>query len=363
MKKLAFLAVLLLALLPPAAGANGIGTIFVLSPDAGGTATIFERVTHSPVGTANVGENPHGVAFSPDTMKAYVASTGAGHLAVIDRELYETVDRIQVTGAPLHATVSPTGQRVYVTDQATPALISLSVVRSGDRQQFTLDAPGHGVAVSPDDRRVYVTVPGTDTMPSIDPATGQVAARIAVGSGATHVAFSPDAGWLYVLRPAAGSIEVIDPRTDRITTSIAVGAGAGDLAFAPDGRSAYVAGEGPNQITVIDSAAHRVTNRIGLPGGATATGVAADEQFLYLAVPAENKLYVLQRTSLQVVREIQVSGARTVATVPDPFILRVIPRELPNTGSGQPADGWQWGYAAAIALLGAALVARRALSS
>lgn len=354
----AWLALVLVVLLPAALSANGVGTIFVLSP-GNGTVTIFERVTHSVVATVNVGESPHSVGYSPDTFTAYVVSSGPAHLAVVDRDLYEAVARIPTGGSPLHVAVSPTGQRLYVTDSSQSALLIIDPV-GGERAQRPLPSPGHGVAVAPDDRRVYVTQPDSETMTSLDPSTGEVN-QVSVGRGASHVAFSPDGGWLYVLRPDTGSLEVVDPRNDRVTASIPTGPGASDLAFTPDARQALVVGAGPEQITVIDAINHRVVARTGLPVAAPATGVALDDAFAYVAVPSANRVWILERTAWRPARELNVDGAVTVSTVPDPFILRIIPRELPHTGSG-PGGLWLFPIGTLLVALAVGLVrVRKAL--
>lgn len=327
---------LLLTLLPTTALSNGIGTIFVLSPEAG-RVTVFERTSHTVVATLDVGESPHGVAFSPDTFTAFVASA-AGHLAQVDRDRYEVAARLATPGAPAHVAVAPTGQRVYFTDSSASTLSIIELVGQAARRQINLAGPGHGLAVSADDRRIYVAVPESGTMPAVDPSNGQIASQIPVGTGARHLSFSPDGGWLYVLRPEAGSVEVVDPRNDTVVTSIPVGPGTTDLAFSPDGRQALVSGESPNQLTVIDVTAHRLATRHALPVPDTASGVAVDDGFGYLAVPTQNRVYVLEKTGWSVVRQMNVERPDSIATVPDPFILRVIPRELPATGGGNTLD-------------------------
>jgi DNA-binding beta-propeller fold protein YncE len=343
-------------LVPTPVSANGIGTIFVTSP-AAGRVTIFERTSHTVVATLDVGEGARGVGFSPDTFTVFVAASSAGHLAQIDRDRYEVVARIPTGGSPNFVVVAPTGERVYFTDRASATLNVLEVVGQARKREISLPGPGEAVAVSADDRRVYVAVPDSPTMPAIDPSSAEVT-QVAVGPGATRLALSPDGGWLFVLRPNAGSVEIVDPRNDSVVNSVPIGPGATDIAFTPDGRQVLVSGAAPNQLTVLDVAGQRLATRSALPTPDAATGVGADDGYAYLSVAAQNRVYVLDKTSWSVVRQVNVEDATTISIVPDPFILRAVPRELPNTGAGGAAPWWPVaaGIAAAALLLTARLV-------
>ena len=116
-----------------------------------------------------------------------------------------------------------------------------------------------------------------------------------------------------------------------------MGPGVTDLAVNPDSRQVLVSGGAPNQLTTIDVGPHRLGPRYSIPTDAQATGVAADTDALYLTTPSEDHLWVLDRAGV-VKRSITVAGAASVLTVPQPFTIRVIPKELPNTGAG-PFDG------------------------
>jgi DNA-binding beta-propeller fold protein YncE len=185
------------------------------------------------------GEQPDGVAVSPDGKNVYVTN-----------ENEETVS--QYTVDPLTGTLS----------EKTPASIALT-------PGGTADENPRGIVVSPNGTSVYVaTLGGAVPQFTVDPVTGTLSEKTPVsaphggiGTGIDGgIAVSPDGKSVYVTEEQIGGGGVlqytVDPLSGLLSLKTPLSVAAGNepegIAVSPDGTSAYVAnfgfanGEGGN---------------------------------------------------------------------------------------------------------------------
>ena len=265
-----------------------VGT--VLSPaGTDGDTALFEipagaQVTMSlnPVGVTHYGAVraisatpgvPGGaLAVSADGVKAYVASSSDGGVAVIDTVIEAVTTTIPIPGNDIESdvldvAVSPDGTRVYAFSRnfgASPQNSSVSVIDTRPASPAynqvisTIDvgAPDYAyakrLAVSPDGARVYVLVldsVGDGTVSVIDTTTNTVVGSpITVGNAPRNMVVSRDGARVYVTNTGDGNVSVIDT-----TTNTAVGApiSVGGIPYAatisPDGARLYVIASENNQ--------------------------------------------------------------------------------------------------------------------
>lgn len=146
---------------------------------------VFDGQVRTVVDSVDVGDEPQGIAFSPDGLKAYVTNVDDDTVSVVNTttRLEEAV--IEVGGSPQFVAVTPDGLFAYVTnnDDDTVTVIDLSANLPLGEPIPVGEGP-MGVAVSPDGTRAYVANFGAsdtddgdengDTLSIIDTATNTV---------------------------------------------------------------------------------------------------------------------------------------------------------------------------------------------
>lgn len=87
---------------------------------------------------------PHGIAFAPDSDNLFVALEGRAELHQYNAADNTLLASLALSGSPRHLTVSPNGERVYVSNFITPPLDGESTlnvdVLSGGGEVFVVDA-------------------------------------------------------------------------------------------------------------------------------------------------------------------------------------------------------------------------------
>ncbi|MYT21227.1 beta-propeller fold lactonase family protein, partial [Streptomyces sp. SID7760] len=225
-----------------------------------------------------VGDNPVGVAVSPDGTRAYVTNTISNNMTVItaDEVPPSVIATVHVGTRPQDVAIAPNGTRAYVANllDGTVAVVDtttdtlLTAVPVGQLPQ--------GVATSPDGARVYVTNFGDGTVSVIDTATDTVRFTVPIGNDTSpaDVAVSRDGTRAYVANFSTDNVSVIDTTANppAVIATVPVGEEPLGVALAPDGAHAYVTGSMDNSVSVIDTATRTVTRTIG--GFAIPLGVA-----------------------------------------------------------------------------------------
>ncbi|MFB7783819.1 beta-propeller fold lactonase family protein [Streptomyces vinaceus] len=240
-----------------------------------------------------VGDNPVGVAVSPDGTRAYVTNTISNNMTVITADAIppSVVATVHVGTRPQDVAIARGGTRAYVANLLDG---TVAVVDTTDNTLLTTVPVGQlpqGVAASPDGTRVYVTNFGDGTLSVIDTANNTVLSTVPLGNGTSpaDVAVSRDGSRAYVANFSSDNVSVIDTAANppAVIATVPVGEEPLGVALTPDGSRAYVTSSMGNTVSVIDTATRTVTDTIGgfnIPlGVATATrGVAGTPTALTL---------------------------------------------------------------------------------
>lgn len=298
------------------------------------TVTAIDTASRAVLETIPVGDNPSGIAITPDGGLAYVANSGSGTVSVIDTTVNEVVATIEVGVSPQDIVITPDGALLYVTH---PDLHALSVIETaGNTVAATIPIAGspRAIAMAPDGALAYVgyvsQAPYGDFVSAIAVATQTVTATVAFPRwflpGLQSVAISPDGAFVYVTTYLFQSVYIVDTSSHAIvgflgrevggsgsvgyrgTSAVTLdgaslfvpnyyrpaveifNAASGGLphiipttsrpemvAMTPDGAFAYVTGspDGPStggDVTVIDIVARTVVGQI--PVGSTPQAIA-----------------------------------------------------------------------------------------
>jgi YVTN family beta-propeller protein len=232
------------------------------------------------------------IALSPDGSRAYVTEPSDNRLAVLDAHTGEQLATVAVGDDPSGLALSPDGTQLWVVNTALSLEASGSVTVIATATDSVLGTVPVGpdpidLAFSPNGRWAYVTNNGVispGTVNVIDTSTLAVIGTIGPlappspaswGWNPTSVAVTPDGRQLWVsevdnLEDSSTSTDfvyVFDATFGGQEARIPVGAGPYFMVLSRDGREAYVADKLSCDVLEIDTATFRVVATVRWPSG------------------------------------------------------------------------------------------------
>lgn len=236
-------------------------------PGSGATNTageldVIDSATNTITAQIPVGDDPTGVAVSPDGATIYVADFGSAAVSVVSAASDTVIDTIPVDNEPQALSVSPLGTLLYVTEFSTNSVTVIDTIDNAVEATIPVDFSPSAVTFSADSSTAYVANSMGGDVSVINVADFDVTDTIDIDvtSGADALALSPDGGTLYVANQYDQTVSVVDTSTDTVASTITVASQPYSLALTPDGSTLYVAGSGG--VDVIDTAAQAVTGSV-----------------------------------------------------------------------------------------------------
>ena len=92
-----------------------------------GVSVLLTTNTRSVTATVTVGDNPFGVAVSPDGGHAYIANSGSGLVSVIDTGNNTVTNAIPVGDNPNGVAISPDGGHAYITNSSSDSVSVIDI--------------------------------------------------------------------------------------------------------------------------------------------------------------------------------------------------------------------------------------------
>jgi DNA-binding beta-propeller fold protein YncE len=268
------LAVALLGLAMPIAGAQATGLVLVVN-SAGASLSVVDMATDREVRRIPVLREPHHVALSPDGRDLLVGDTVGNEMLFLDPltfaikrrmpvadpyqlgfspdkrmltvtglarnqvDIYDAatmklLKRFPAATMPSHLAYSPDSSVVYVSLQGTGKLIAFDLRRMAVLWEQPCGRAPAGVMWQ--NGKVLVANMGEDNVAVVDPVDGHVERRIRTGRGAHQLFRSPDGKLIYVNNRIDGSTVALDAATLAEVRSYKVPGGPDDIDFAPDGK-------------------------------------------------------------------------------------------------------------------------------
>jgi len=235
--------------------------------------SVIDTATNKVTATVPVGISPLGVAVAPNGKKVYVANYRNGTVSVIDTAINKVTATVPVGRSPYGVAVNKAGTKVYVANCFPDNNVSV-IDTATNKVKATVKGVRSpiGIAVSPDGSKVYVTTGlKSGTVYVIDTSTNKVETKLGVKPYPLGVAVSPDGSKLYVTSVVeypsdwgGGAFSVIDTATYNAIAIMEVGDTPDAVAVTPDGTKIYVTNEFSDTVSIIDAATNTVTATVNV---------------------------------------------------------------------------------------------------
>ncbi len=181
--------------------------MLVVSPDAATAWTtdlasrtvtrISLRGAGAPL-SVTVGEEPEGIALTPDGKTLWVSARGSDEAFALDPETMTVRAKLQTGRFPLRLAIRPQGDVAVTSNLADGALSVIDLATARVVRTIAVSSPEEAqdrfqvtILWSDDGQRIYVAETGSDTVAEIDYASGTVLRRLATGRGGDGMAILP----------------------------------------------------------------------------------------------------------------------------------------------------------------------------
>ncbi|MCI0619952.1 peptidoglycan DD-metalloendopeptidase family protein [Candidatus Wolfebacteria bacterium] len=278
-------------------------TLAYISNRSEDTVSVIDTETNTVIKTIVVGDEPIGVAISPDNRSVYVANFHENTLSVIDTTTNTALDTLPAGSAPIGIAVHPSNGRAYITNLLSNRVSVLDLNTGSIITTIAVQPRPVGIAMRPNGNQVYITNEFTDLLTVIDTATNTITTTIPVGPSPYWIAIHPDGNTAYVPSAAGGGLSVVNLTNNTVIQTVP-GGGTTGVAVAPLGDRVY-ATDFSGFVRVVDTQTLQVVDTI--PVGAGPLGVDTD--------PSGNLLYVANQNSNNV-SIIDTITSSVTATIP-----------------------------------------------
>lgn len=291
------------------------------------TVSVIDTVTNTVVSTVvKVGSGLHdagpelrGVAAFPGG-NVYVTNPSDDSVSVIDTATQAVLANVTAGNQPFGVAVTPDGSQVYVGlvgDQAVAVLDTANNYQVGTILE--LSHPPSGLAAAPDGSQVWVAAGSeiSQIWPGTKPVLGPAIQGIGIGQ-ATGLAVSAFSTMLWVADSVNGAVWAIDAATRELSAIYQVGASPWGVAVTPDPDqpTVYVTNSQDATVSVITpgvSPQDTPVPTVRLPGtNPTAVSVTPDGNYVYVtgasADQASTAVWVIATATNEVVRTLEVGG-------------------------------------------------------
>src|SRR4029077_14517801 len=124
---------------------------------ANDNVSVINTATNTVIATITVGDDPNGIAITPNGNFVYVANFESANVSVISTSTNTVVATINTTGeAPLRVAISPNGNFVYVTD-VNDGMSVISTASNTVVDTIMLTNASSGIVINPAGTLLYVT--------------------------------------------------------------------------------------------------------------------------------------------------------------------------------------------------------------
>jgi YVTN family beta-propeller protein len=239
---------------PAPASAQITNTVYVVNSGDGTVAadsvTAIDTQTNLVSGTITVGNDPGGIAITPDGTEALVTNTSDDNVTPIDTATNTPGTVIPAGDGPSGIAITPNGMTAYVADFNGKTVTPIDIPTGTPGSPITVGNGPSGIAITPDGKTVYVANQTDGSVTPIATATNTAGTTISVGTDPQAIAITPDGKTAYVVNNGSSNVTPIHTATNVAGTPITVGSEPADIAISADGVAAYVTLFGGSVVTI-----------------------------------------------------------------------------------------------------------------
>jgi DNA-binding beta-propeller fold protein YncE len=190
----------------------------------GNTVDVIDSVSHKVVRTINLAK-PHGIAFSTDGKRVYVASESEKVLAVVNEMTGEIIKKVSVSGRPNQIAVTNDGKRLFVGIREGSGALDVIDTTSLERVK-TIPMKGglHDIYMTPDGKYVVAGSVDAKSVTIVDvraeEAVWSVSFDTQVLTCAVESAPDGSTARIFVMRRFLHGFDVVDFVSRKIVTEI-----------------------------------------------------------------------------------------------------------------------------------------------
>ena len=199
------------------------------------TASVINIATGKVEHIVAVGQEPEGVATTPDGKRFYVTCEAGGDVYVIETAGYTSVGHFKVNVRPRTVAFMPGTPVGFIPSESTG---ELNVIDTENLKVLKVIALPQGsrpmsVKVAVDGRKIYVSNGRAGTVSVLDGRTYDLLNTIKVGTRPWGMAISPDGKFLYTANGPSNDVSVIDLETDKEIARVKAGMSPWAVAVVP----------------------------------------------------------------------------------------------------------------------------------
>ncbi len=218
-------------------------------------ATLFSNtVIDSPI---SVGNQPMGVAITPNGKFAYVTNNGGNTVSVINTTSNTVISSaISVGSGPIGIAITPNGKFAYVVNNGGN---NVSVINTTSNTVIGSPIPvrsmPYGIAITPNGKFAYVVNGNNNTVSVINTTSNTVIGSAnSVGDSPLGIAITPNGKFAYIADYFANNVSVINTTSNTVIGSPThVGSEPYSISITPNGKFAYIANYNNNTVSVINT--------------------------------------------------------------------------------------------------------------
>jgi YVTN family beta-propeller protein len=271
-------------------------------------------------GKVKVGDEPEGIAVSPDGRTVYVANQGSRVLSVMDART-KKVTSVRLRGTPRFVTTSRDGRLVFVSMYADDKSGSgVAVIDARTREVTKYMSTGqqpYTLSVAPDGR-LWVPIHSRHRVEIYAAKNQRADGRVQVPPNPHAVAFAASPARAFTANHESNSVSIIDMHTDELIKSVKVSRSPHSVAVSPDGKTVLVAGYDAGTADLIDAATGKRTGPLEVGNKPQSVAFARDGKHAYVVNEGDRSVSVLDGRTGEVTATLRVGRSpRTVAVSPD----------------------------------------------
>ncbi|HEY5974450.1 MAG TPA: cytochrome D1 domain-containing protein [Geobacteraceae bacterium] len=152
--------------------------------------TVIDVTTLKPVAQMPTGAGHHEIAFSPDSLYAFVTNAGDGTLSVIDTQQLKKLKELKTGGRPVAISASRLSNALYLINETDGAIVVVDAVKQEIIRRIPAKAGLRAIRFAPGDRWGFVANARENLVYVVDASTNSIAHTIEVGQEPDQISFS-----------------------------------------------------------------------------------------------------------------------------------------------------------------------------